>query len=194
MQFNFQETKFLFLNNKQEFHKWTNTSAYNKFIDFILKCNDKIISKTISSSPQPSNISNNVVKMLEKISKWVDEIEPIKQEMRYGNTAFRTLFDKIEKESENLIEGLFEKENNEEELKKSKIELKSYLLHSFGNRVRIDYGTGHETNFVCLLVCLDEMKLFQEDDYISAPLFVFDHYMKLIRKIQQRYGLEPAGR
>ena len=56
IEFDFQETKPLFLNNKQEFHKWTNTSAYKKLLDFILKCNDKITSKPISSSPNPSNV------------------------------------------------------------------------------------------------------------------------------------------
>lgn len=31
------------------------------------------------------------------------------------------------------------------------IELKPYLLDSFGNATRIDYGTGHETNFIIFL-------------------------------------------
>lgn len=33
-------------------------------------------------------------------------------------------------------------------------EVAPYLLHSFGNSVRLDYGTGHETTFVALLYCL----------------------------------------
>lgn len=63
MEFEFQETKPLFLNNKKEFHKWTTTSAYNTLLDFILKCNDKIISIPISSSPQKSNVRNNYLKL-----------------------------------------------------------------------------------------------------------------------------------
>ncbi len=33
-------------------------------------------------------------------------------------------------------------------------EVAPYLLHSFGNAVRLDYGTGHETTFVAFLYCL----------------------------------------
>jgi hypothetical protein len=35
-----------------------------------------------------------------------------------------------------------------EELHGAIIELSAYLDDSFGNRVRIDYGTGHETSFI----------------------------------------------
>lgn len=126
------------------------------------------------------------MEILNKISKWTDEIEPVKQSMRYGNTAFRVLFEKIESEAESLLEEIFKNEKNENELKKCVIELKRYFIDSFGNKVRIDYGTGHETNFVAMLVCLDQIKLFEENDYINIPLYVFDSYLKLIRKIQQR--------
>ena len=33
-------------------------------------------------------------------------------------------------------------------------ELAAYLADSFGNAIRIDYGTGHETTFVAFLYCL----------------------------------------
>ena len=33
-------------------------------------------------------------------------------------------------------------------------ELKAYLTDSFGSYERIDYGTGHELNFVAFLFCL----------------------------------------
>ena len=35
-----------------------------------------------------------------------------------------------------------------------------YLLHSFGDATRIDYGTGHECNFVCFLMVLEHIGLF----------------------------------
>jgi hypothetical protein len=34
------------------------------------------------------------------------------------------------------------------------VELIAYFNESFGNRVRIDYGTGHETSFIVWLSAL----------------------------------------
>lgn len=38
---------------------------------------------------------------------------------------------------------------------KAWVEFSTYLLQSFGDPGRIDYGTGHELNFLCALYCLE---------------------------------------
>ena len=43
----------------------------------------------------------------------------------------------------------------------SKVELTPYLTESFGNATRIDYGTGHETNFMTWLYCLSRIGVFE---------------------------------
>ena len=43
-------------------------------------------------------------------------------------------------------------------------ELLPYLCTSFGNERRIDYGTGHETNFVIWLYCLHLLDVIKEGD------------------------------
>lgn len=43
------------------------------------------------------------------------------------------------------------KESLPEEFHPAIVELETYLNESFGNAVRIDYGTGHETNFIVWL-------------------------------------------
>ena len=58
-------------------------------------------------------------------------------------------------------------------------EIKTYLVDSFGSYERIDYGTGHELNFVVFLLCLVNK--------------VFQRYLELMRKVQLIYVLEPAG-
>ena len=43
-------------------------------------------------------------------------------------------------------------------LKEAAVEVAPYFLDSFGNPTRIDYGTGHETNFCVLLYCLARLE------------------------------------
>lgn len=92
-------------------------------------------------------------------------------------------------------------------------ELSSYLVGSVGNYTRIDYGSGHEASFVVFLYCLNQLQLFQPTDkpaivlrvfnsyafinfgylFIYVICFICGRYLKLVRKIQKTYMLEPAG-
>ena len=80
-----------------------------------------------------------------------------------------------------------------------------YLNASFGDRQRIDYGTGHELNFVCFLYTLTAIRFVPVDaaattadsgssDYFTAlALVVFPRYLSIMRRLQSAYLLEPAG-
>ena len=72
-------------------------------------------------------------------------------------------------------------------------EIKVYWEESFGSYERIDYGTGHELNFVAFLFCLYKIGIFQEGDLTASINKVFQRYMVLMRKLQLTYYLEPAG-
>lgn len=95
-------------------------------------------------------------------------------------------------------------------------ELSSYLCDAFGNPLRIDYGTGghpsllvqrfsslltincqtntgHETNFAIFGLCLFKLRLMSECDLGSFVLKSFTGYVKVMRKLQSVYFLEPAG-
>ena len=52
-------------------------------------------------------------------------------------------------------------------------ELKVYWEESFGHYERLDYGTGHELNFVVFLFCLFKLGIFTQDDMKSAVNKVF---------------------
>ncbi|KEP61346.1 UNVERIFIED_CONTAM: phosphotyrosyl phosphate activator (ptpa) protein [Hammondia hammondi] len=73
-------------------------------------------------------------------------------------------------------------------------ELADYLGHAFGDRQRIDYGTGHEVSFALFLFVLFEAKILAEHaDDAAAVLLVFSQYVEVCHALQKTYSLEPAG-
>uniref|UniRef100_A0A914ENS2 Serine/threonine-protein phosphatase 2A activator n=1 Tax=Acrobeloides nanus TaxID=290746 RepID=A0A914ENS2_9BILA len=69
-----------------------------------------------------------------------------------------------------------------------------YFMDSFGNATRIDYGTGHEAAFLVFLLCLYKIGFFKEpSDDKAVVLRLFARYLKLVRKLQVVYRMEPAG-
>ncbi|KAJ1945894.1 Serine/threonine-protein phosphatase 2A activator 2, partial [Kickxella alabastrina] len=68
-----------------------------------------------------------------------------------------------------------------------------YAQDSFGNRRRIDYGTGHELNFLIFLLCLHKLALVTADDFKALVIHVFFKYVEVMRSLQMSYWLEPAG-
>jgi len=130
----------------------------------------------------------NVVAMLDQFEKWISETPPLKQPMRFGNKAFQTWHKKIEDNIDGILAKILP-----EPIRGATIELKIYILDSFGSNIRIDYGTGHEMSFTIFLYCLKELGLMEPQDYESVVRNVFYRYIKLMRVLQLTYMLEPAG-
>eukprot|EP00392_Amoebophrya_sp_AT5.2_P015239 g15438.t1 len=73
-------------------------------------------------------------------------------------------------------------------------EFATYFVNSFGDCNRIDYGTGHELNFLCAIYCLEiSYGYFTARERTAFVLPVFQQYMAVMRKLQSTYVLEPAG-
>lgn len=106
---------------------------------------------------------------------------------RFGNKAFRTFLDEIERQlpSWHARLGLDDPVAIEE--------VSTYLEHSFGNRTRIDYGSGHELNFFIWLLCLNRLGLLPSSAFSQVTLIVFPRYLRTMRDVQLTYYLEPAG-
>lgn len=45
------------------------------------------------------------------------------------------------------------------------MEVKEYLMESFGHNERMDYGTGHELNFLVFLYCMCKIGVYTVNDY-----------------------------
>lgn len=73
------------------------------------------------------------------------------------------------------------------------VELGPYLCDAFGNPHRIDYGTGHELAFLLLLLCLARVGALKPPDRPAVVTRAFAAYLRVTRKLQRTYFLEPAG-
>jgi Phosphotyrosyl phosphate activator (PTPA) protein len=72
-----------------------------------------------------------------------------------------------------------------------------YLHDSFGHATRLDYGTGHESSFFVFLLVLSKVKCMGDSPSLKTlraiTLSIVDQYLKVTRRIQTDYRLEPAG-
>ena len=60
-------------------------------------------------------------------------------------------------------------------------------MPSFGDGARLDYGTGHELNFVAFLCCLEAHKIFTIDQRTNVIHSIFKRYIAVTRRIQQHF-------
>jgi len=109
--------------------------------------------------------------------------------MRFGNKAFRVWLDKVMASVTTDMIAFSALPGFE----KSIPELSVYLQESFGSHERLDYGTGHELNFVAFLFCMFKVGALLAEDLEATVNCIFNKYMELMRLIQLTYVLEPAG-
>uniref|UniRef100_A0A0G4HWV2 Serine/threonine-protein phosphatase 2A activator n=1 Tax=Chromera velia CCMP2878 TaxID=1169474 RepID=A0A0G4HWV2_9ALVE len=179
------------INNQDELYAFLSSSTYKTLTDFVDKLAESVKGYPILPNQKPE--TENVEKLcalLRQLKGWVDEIPPIAQPSRFGNRAFQVWCDRLQEQAPSLVESLLD-----EEKKDARDELVPYLLDSFGNRTRIDYGTGHEAHMLAFLFCLFAIGVFEEKvkQQREVVLHAFVEYISLMRKIQKTYLLEPAG-
>ncbi|CAH9138365.1 unnamed protein product [Cuscuta epithymum] len=158
------------------------------FLGFVVALSESIRSHKLSD-PCPVSIEvSALVSIIQTLISYVDEIPPAPQSSRYGNIAYRTWHERLCSDAKSFMIQFLPPE-----LHSATVELVPYLADSFGNASRIDYGTGHETNFAAWLYCLARLGVVKEYDYQALVARVFVKYLELMRKLQMTYNLEPAG-
>ncbi|XP_062097094.1 uncharacterized protein LOC133803147 [Humulus lupulus] len=168
-----------------QFHE---SFAGKNFLGFVVALSESIRGRKISDPCHQSPITDSIVSILETLIQWVDEIPPAQMASRYGNVSYRVWQERLVENSETLMLRFLP-----DELRSSTVEIIPYFTDSFGNSSRIDYGTGHETNFAAWLYCLARLGVIKEEDYQAVVVRIFVKYMTLMRKLQMVYFLEPAG-
>ncbi|KAE8728304.1 EXORDIUM like 2 [Hibiscus syriacus] len=179
------------ITSPDDIRKFHDSPTSKNFLGFIVALSESIRGRKISDPCHESLTVSKIVSIIENLSLWVDQIPPFQQTSRYGNISYRTWHERLTENAESLMRQFLP-----DDLKPSTIEIVPYFSDGFGNSSRIDYGTGHETNFAAWLYCLARMGLvyclepagshgvWGLDDYHFLP-FIFgssqliDHkYMK----------------
>lgn len=164
--------------------------TYNLIVAFVFGLSDAVVGSPISAV-QDQDLSAS----LRSILAILDEAEALVRATppddsggsRFGNKLFRTFLDRTQAASASWHQKLGLTTAD------AVAEIETYLLQSFGNRTRIDYGSGHELNFVMWLLCLYQLRVIQPSDFKPLVLTVFVRYLALMRTVQSTYYLEPAG-
>ncbi|KAF1835170.1 Phosphotyrosyl phosphatase activator, partial [Decorospora gaudefroyi] len=156
---------------------------------FVFGIADSVRDRSISSikEEEVTETVKTVVQILSEAEKVQEQCPPEDTGSRFGNPVFRKFLDKIEtwlpKWHEKL--GLRDKAQVDE--------ISTYLHNAFGNKRRIDYGSGHELNFFLWLLCLNRIGILPPTTFPALALVVLPAYLRLMRRVQESYYLEPAG-
>lgn len=164
--------------------------SYNLIVAFIFSLSDAVIDTPISGVKDEdcSAPVNTIIGILDAAEELVRETPPEEAGgSRFGNKVFRNYLDKVKAASHAWHQKLGVDSDA------AIAEVETYLNQSFGNRTRIDYGSGHELNFMIWLLCLYQLRVVGKSDFKALVLRVFVRYLSLMRTIQSTYYLEPAG-
>lgn len=164
--------------------------TYKLLLAFVFGLTDSVVDTPVSAIKDGdlSTSVKNVLDILAKVEDAVKRSPPEEQgDSRFGNKGFRDFLDLVAKEQSEWHKELGIE--SEEAIS----EISAYFLQSFGNRTRIDYGSGHELNFIIWLLCLYQLHIVKPSDFRALVLRIFTQYLSLMRVIQSTYYLEPAG-
>ncbi|EJW01421.1 hypothetical protein EDEG_03954 [Edhazardia aedis USNM 41457] len=154
---------------------FVNTPAYKKIREFIIQINKSILTEIQCCNDTVNSFLQDVYSLLKEteVNKFLEKQET--------NAKFNYFHIVLEKKLKSLLESRFAIENIPI--------LYKYLFSSFGNPVRLDYGTGHELNFACFLFSLVELKIMKFNECYTTFLKYFEFIRMMIIELQ----VLPAG-
>jgi serine/threonine-protein phosphatase 2A activator len=175
--------------SKEDHALFLASSSYDLILGFIFSLAEAVEDKSITSCrlADASPLVKKLVSILDQVEEAVQQNPPDHQSgSRFGNRMFIRFLDTVSAQI-----GEWHKDLGVP--KAASDELSAYLTRAFGNRERIDYGSGHELNFMMWLLCLYQLSLLSKADFAPTVLLVFTRYILAMRAVQTTYYLEPAG-
>lgn len=117
--------------------------------------NESVKGKKLTDEVHESEVIKSILAILATVSSLVDSTPAVENAAsRFGNPAFRDLYQKIKAQLRSLhesIPGLKEMKGSAEQGVDAIDEVAVYFQECWGNEERIDYGSGMELNFLCWL-------------------------------------------
>lgn len=167
------------------------SGTHNLIVSFVFTIADSV-RQTTTSDVKKSEAAQDpeilaLLAVLDEADELLKQCPPLDTGSRFGNPVFRTFLAELEKKQES-----WHKKIGVEDAAAIQ-ELSTYLSNAFGNGTRIDYGSGHELNFVLWLLCLRQLGLIKDSMFPALALIVFPQYLRVMRDVQSTYYLEPAG-
>lgn len=131
-----------------------------------------------------SSLVTPVLTVLQTLSDLIPKFPPVQSHKRYGNPSYK---DWNQEMTECVKKCFFDIPQPNPVLE----ELQFYLFNAFGSLQRIDYGTGHELNFLAFFDGFLRVREAEADG--QDILCVFFTYFELMTTLIRTYNLEPAG-
>jgi len=183
------------INSPQDLQIFLSSRLCQQLMSFVGELSEAVKGKEIDLDrlDKASPLIRNLVALLHKLDAWITEFPPLAQPMRFGNKAFRTWHERLVEQAEDLLTEAFKDVSSDGNTEGLAAELAFYLRGSFGDERRLDYGTGHEAAFMSLLFALGARGVLAKADAADSVLLVFSTYIKIMRRLQTEYVLEPAG-
>jgi len=167
---------------------WKQSTTHQSIVDYIAQLNASIVGKKLTDTVPESEAVLSLISILERVESIANNTPPVHNDAsRFGNPAFKTFYDKVQEALPSLHTSI-------PKLSETAVpEVSVYLQECWGNRARIDYGSGMELNFLCWLFCLEKLGVLTTEDHPALVLRVFWRYLNTMRLLQKTYWLEPAG-
>ncbi|KAG0091427.1 Serine/threonine-protein phosphatase 2A activator 2 [Podila epicladia] len=172
---------------KDDLELFHGSETYTSLFEFLDRLNESVVGVVSTAECYQSEVVKGMLEVLDRVNDVSQQYPPeTGHESRFGNPAFRKFYDQVSISAPDWMEIVH--------LPKDAIpEVSKYFVECWGNRKRIDYGTGHEASFLAWLYCFDKLGLIKEEDYKAVVIKVFFKYMEVMRNLQFAYWLEPAG-
>lgn len=171
---------------------WETSETRESLLEFIIKLAEAVVGFENSQYSEPISDNINALCLILKRVEEICDKNPVLQDAntsRFGKIEFRDFYDELVANTSQIMKEALPSISDE-----NIEQLSMYLQESWGNKKRIDYGSGHELNFICFLYGLMVYGVLDiVRDGRNIVLKVFIKYLSIMRKLETKYWLEPAG-